>query len=264
MPIGTVPESLAPRMTPDVSMNSPATQDNAATVTVLGTTNAEHAKNGNLSEKIDALLPQTQCQRCGYQGCKPYAEAITRNEADINQCPPGGAAGIHRLATLLGREFIPLSSAHGIEQPKQIAVINENTCIGCTLCIQACPVDAIVGASKLMHTVITDQCTGCELCIPPCPVDCIDLVSTAEMDKSQSSANRYDMTAEEKAAADAARQRYEFRQFRLVREQHERDVRLATIAKKTRQTEGGISDPKQALIAAALERARKNAQTQNE
>ena len=213
-------------------MNTPATQDNGTTV--LGTTNAEHAKNGNLSEKINALLPQTQCQRCGYPGCKPYAEAITRDEADINQCPPGGAAGIHRLAALLGREFIPLSPAHGVEQPKKIVIINESLCIGCTLCILACPVDAIVGASKVMHTVMAEQCTGCELCIPPCPVDCIDLVSVAEMDRSTSPVNNYDMTTDEKTAADAARQRYEFREFRLAREQLERNARLADIAQKKR------------------------------
>ena len=127
-------------------------------------------------EKIDALLPQTQCGQCGYPGCRPYAEAIARDEADINQCPPGGEAGIRALADLLGREAKPLNPDHGEEAPPTVAVIDENVCIGCTLCIQACPVDAIVGAPKLMHTVIEAECTGCDLCLAPCPVDCIDMV----------------------------------------------------------------------------------------
>ncbi len=125
-----------------------------------------------LVEKIDAILPQTQCGQCGYPGCKPYAEAIAKGEADINLCPPGGMEGVQRLADLLGREVKPLEAE---EKPKQVAIIDENTCIGCTLCIQACPVDAIVGAAKQMHTIIAQQCTGCELCLPPCPVECIHM-----------------------------------------------------------------------------------------
>ncbi|GLS05590.1 electron transport complex subunit B [Chitiniphilus shinanonensis] len=128
-----------------------------------------------LVDKIDAILPQTQCAQCGYPGCRPYATAITNDEADINQCPPGGEDGIRQLADLLGREFKPLNAANGVEKPKRVAVIDEQLCIGCTLCIQACPVDAIVGAAKHMHTVIASECTGCELCIAPCPVDCIDM-----------------------------------------------------------------------------------------
>ena len=131
-------------------------------------------------EKIDAILPQTQCGQCGYPGCKPYATAIAKGEADINQCPPGGDEGIKKLADLLGREYKELSAEHGMEKPKSVAVIDENICIGCTLCIQACPVDAIVGAAKQMHTVIAAECTGCELCLPPCPVDCIAMVPIAE------------------------------------------------------------------------------------
>jgi electron transport complex protein RnfB len=132
-------------------------------------------------DKIDAVLPQTQCGQCGYPGCRPYAEAIAKGEADINQCPPGGEAGILALADLLDREPKPLSAEHGVEKEQKTAVIiDENLCIGCTLCIQACPVDAIVGAAKLMHTVITDECTGCDLCIPPCPVDCIYVVPIEE------------------------------------------------------------------------------------
>jgi electron transport complex protein RnfB len=133
-----------------------------------------------LVEKIDGILPQTQCGQCGFPGCRPYAEAIARGEADINQCPPGGEEGIKKLADLLGREAKPLSGEHGIEKAKSVAVIVENLCIGCTLCIQACPVDAIVGAAKQMHTVIATQCTGCELCLEPCPVDCIVMEPIAE------------------------------------------------------------------------------------
>lgn len=128
-----------------------------------------------LVEKIDAILPQTQCGQCTYPGCKPYAEAIAKGEAEINQCPPGGEEGIRKLADLLGREFKPLSAEHGIEKPKSVAFIDEATCIGCTLCIQACPVDAIIGAAKQMHTIVAGQCTGCELCLPPCPVNCITM-----------------------------------------------------------------------------------------
>jgi electron transport complex protein RnfB len=127
-------------------------------------------------EQIDAILPQTQCGQCNFPGCRPYAEAIARDEADINQCPPGGEAGIQALADLLGREPKPLNPANGEEKPRTVAVIDEQACIGCTLCIQACPVDAIVGASKQMHTVIAAECTGCDLCLPPCPVDCIEMV----------------------------------------------------------------------------------------
>ncbi len=127
-----------------------------------------------LVEKIDAILPQTQCGQCGYPGCKPYAEAIAKGEADINRCPPGGEEGVRRLAELLGVEPKPLQE--GLEhKPKSVAVIDENLCIGCTLCIQACPVDAIVGAAKQMHTVVPELCTGCELCVQPCPVDCIHM-----------------------------------------------------------------------------------------
>jgi electron transport complex protein RnfB len=128
-------------------------------------------------DQIDALLPQTQCAQCGFPGCRPYAQAIADGEADINQCPPGGDAGVKALAELLGREAKPLNPDNGVEQAPTVAVIDEAACIGCTLCIQACPVDAIVGAPKLMHTVIAAQCTGCDLCLPPCPVDCIEMVT---------------------------------------------------------------------------------------
>ena len=130
-----------------------------------------------LVEQIDALLPQTQCGQCTYPGCRPYATAIAKGEADINQCPPGGEATIQALADLLGVEPKELNPEHGAESEKAVAVINELTCIGCTRCIQACPVDAILGAAKQMHTVIAAECTGCKLCIEPCPVvDCITMV----------------------------------------------------------------------------------------
>src|SRR5688572_9735322 len=129
---------------------------------------------------IDQLLPQTQCRQCGYAGCRPYAEAIAAGRAAINQCPPGGHEVILDLAALLAIPALPLDPARGAQKLPAVAVIEEETCIGCTLCIQACPVDAIVGAAKLMHTVIAEHCTGCELCIPPCPVDCIRLEETRQ------------------------------------------------------------------------------------
>lgn len=190
-----------------------------------------------LVEMIDALLPQTQCGKCGYGGCEPYAKAIAAGEADINQCPPGGETGIHKLAALLMREFKPLNPQFGVEKPREIAVIEEEICIGCTKCIEACPVDAIIGASKQMHTVITADCTGCELCIPPCPVDCIRMVPAAHPIWSQQD-------------ADAARERFDLRNLRLQREQQEKEQRLAQKAYAPAQ------DQKKAAIQAALERAR--------
>ncbi len=131
----------------------------------------------SIADDIDALLPQTQCTRCGYPGCHPYAEAIADGTAEINQCPPGGHATITALATLLGRGVLPLNPANGIEGPTLVAQIDENACIGCAKCLPPCPVDAIIGARKHMHTVVAELCTGCELCIAPCPVDCISMVS---------------------------------------------------------------------------------------
>lgn len=164
----------------------------------------------DLAARIDALLPQTQCTRCGFDGCRPYAEAIADGRADIDQCPPGGDPGVARLATLLGRAAKPLDPAFGAFAPPRVAVIDEETCIGCTKCIQACPVDAIVGASKRMHTVIASWCTGCELCLPPCPVDCIRLDESAALPPAQLS-----------------RERHRARAARLARDASERDAALA-------------------------------------
>jgi len=148
---------------------------------VLGYASLKFKVEGDpLVEKIDAILPQTQCGQCGFPGCKPYATAMANGEADINQCPPGGDDGIHKLADLLGREYKPLNAENGTEKPKSVAFIDEATCIGCTLCLQACPVDAIAGAAKQMHTIIAPLCTGCELCIAPCPVDCISMQAVEE------------------------------------------------------------------------------------
>ncbi|MDR0380053.1 MAG: electron transport complex subunit RsxB [Candidatus Accumulibacter sp.] len=144
----------------------------------LGYASVRFRVEGNpLVEKIETILPQTQCGQCGYPGCKPYAEAIAEGEAEINRCPPGGQEGVAKLADLLGREVEPLDIE---ERPRQVAVIDESSCIGCTLCIQACPVDAIVGAARQMHTVVAAQCTGCELCMKPCPVECIRMEAIPE------------------------------------------------------------------------------------
>ena len=143
---------------------------------VLGYAAIRFKVEGNpIVEQIDALLPQTQCGQCGYPGCHPYAEAIAGGDA-INKCPPGGQSTIDSLADLLGVEAVPLDAEHGVEKPRSIAYIREDECIGCTKCIQACPVDAILGAAKQMHTVISSECTGCDLCVEPCPVDCIDMI----------------------------------------------------------------------------------------
>jgi electron transport complex protein RnfB len=193
----------------------------------------------SLADRIDALLPQTQCEQCGYHGCRPYAEAIARGEAKINQCPPGGAAGIARLAALLDLPVLPLDPEHGVEKPRTLARIVEADCIGCTKCIQACPVDAIVGAAKLMHTVITDECTGCELCVPACPVDCIVL---EPMPLNQ---------VNDPAHANAARLHFQRRETRLAREQSQREADLAA-----RKAEVGAAATQANPVLAALARAK--------
>jgi electron transport complex protein RnfB len=140
--------------------------------------------------RIDALLPQTQCTRCGYPGCRPYAEAIVSGEAQINQCPPGGSPTIHALAELLGRDFQPLNPANGVESAPRVAWIDESRCIGCARCLPPCPVDAIVGAAKFLHTVLIERCTGCELCLAPCPVDCIEMRPAPAVAMNQADLNR--------------------------------------------------------------------------
>ncbi len=168
-------------------------------------------------EAIDALLPQTQCTRCGYPGCRPYAEAMAKGEADINRCPPGGQAGIEKLAQLLGRAALPLDPSCGAEGPLRVAIVDEPRCIGCTLCIDACPVDAIVGAAKQMHTVVAALCTGCELCVAPCPVDCIAMVPAADPDWTRE-------------RAQSARRRYEARLARLALREARRGDQLEALA----------------------------------
>jgi electron transport complex protein RnfB len=210
----------------------------------------------DLARRIDAALPQTQCQRCGYPDCAQYAQAIADGAADINQCPPGGAEGVRRLAALTGRPALPLSPTHGIEGPVTVAVIDEDWCIGCTLCIKVCPTDAIVGANKRMHTVIESCCTGCELCIPVCPVDCISLDNV--------SGDRTGWAGWSAQQAAQGKARYEARQLRLAREKTEHDARLeakaeaklADIAAASKLTEPAELDRKRAVIEAALARAR--------
>jgi len=204
-----------------------------------------------LVERIDALLPQTQCTRCGFDGCRPYAQAIADGQASINRCPPGGQSGVDALAELLGQPGLPLDVDYGEHHPLALAVIDESHCIGCTLCIQACPVDAIVGANKRMHTVLADQCTGCELCLPPCPVDCIRMVPAG-----------HEWTAQH---AQRARQHYAQRKARLAR-QHSAHAEKTGLAAKNLINKAPLAQAalaaqldaqaKQAVIADALARAR--------
>jgi electron transport complex protein RnfB len=218
----------------------------------------------SLGDDIDALLPQTQCTQCGYSGCRPYADAIAVSEAPINRCAPGGAAGIAALASLLGRPALPLDPAHGVEGPRMAALIDEARCIGCTLCIQACPTDAIVGAAKQMHTVLIAQCTGCELCLPPCPVDCIEMLPMAALAVRGSPAAREASQTPVAAHAGRWRVRYADRLSRLARERAERDHRLATKAQQMRAaldaTDAGHDlERKRAAVRAAIARARARA-----
>lgn len=208
---------------------------------------------------INAVLPQTQCTSCGYPDCAHYAQALARGEAEINQCAPGGAEGIERLARVTGRPVIPLNPAHGVEGPRYLAVIDENWCIGCTLCIKACPVDCVVGAPKQMHTVIEDQCTGCELCVPACPVDCISLVPVHEHEPRPTG-----WAAWSAGQADAARQRYALRQARMVRAEQDNEERLAAkaahklahLAELTKASDEQELARKRAVVEAAMARAR--------
>ncbi|MFL6691351.1 MAG: electron transport complex subunit RsxB, partial [Ramlibacter sp.] len=172
----------------------------------------------SLAARLHAVLPQTQCTRCGYPDCQSYAAAMAAGEAAHNQCPPGGTEGVRRLAAVLGRPELPLNPANGLEAPRALAVIDEDWCIGCTLCLDACPTDAILGLNKQMHTVIEPYCTGCELCVPVCPVDCIALENTT--------GERTGWRAWSQPQADEAQARYEARQARKVREETEHAQRL--------------------------------------
>ena len=220
----------------------------------------------SLADQIEDLLPQTQCTKCGYPACRPYAEAIAEGTANYNQCPPGGTEGIARLATLLGKPVIALNPVNGIERERPVAFIDEAACIGCTLCIQACPVDAIAGAAKQMHTVIPELCTGCDLCVAPCPVDCIAMIPITE--------NKTGWQAWSANQADAARQRFHRRELRLRVEKEEQDSRLAAkAAAKLNEVnnESALSpealvekNRKRAIIQAAIERARLQKEAQEQ
>ncbi len=204
---------------------------------------------------LDAL-PQTQCTRCGYPDCAAYARAIAAGDAAINQCPPGGAEGVARLASLTGLPPLPLDPAFGLEGPMTVAVIDEEWCIGCTLCLKVCPTDAILGSNKRMHTVIAAHCTGCELCLPVCPVDCIRMEAI--------SGERTGWVAWSQAQADTARQRYAFHVLRVQRDHEENDARLETKARAkladlpahSRHTDPAVLEKKRAVIEAALASAR--------
>ncbi len=209
-----------------------------------------------LAGRIHDALPQTQCKRCGYPDCLGYAQALAAGEAEVNQCPPGGTEGVERLATLTGRSVKPLDPDFGAEGPRTLAFIDEDWCIGCTLCIAACPVDAIVGANKRMHTVLEAHCTGCELCLPVCPVDCILLENVT------GDATGWNAWSTEQALQ--ARHRHDQRSVRLQRETEEQEQRLlakaelkvSDIAAHSQHTDPAVLDKKRAIIEAALERAR--------
>jgi electron transport complex protein RnfB len=210
----------------------------------------------SLAARINDLLPQTQCTRCGYPDCASYAGAIASGEAGINRCPPGGAEGIQRLASLTGNTVMALHVDSGPEGPRTVALIDEAWCIGCTLCLPVCPTDAIVGSNKRMHTVIATHCTGCELCLPVCPVDCISLVNV--------SGELTGWSAWTAPQADAARERYALHQIRLAKEplanaerlEKKAETKLADLAAHSRHTEPSVLDAKRAVIEAALARAR--------
>jgi electron transport complex protein RnfB len=221
----------------------------------------------SLADQLENALPQTQCTKCGYPACRPYAEAMANGAASYNQCPPGGQEGVVRLASILGKPVIPLDISHGLERERPVAKIEEAYCIGCTLCIQACPVDAIIGAPKQMHSVISELCTGCDLCVAPCPVDCISMLPVTT--------GHTGWDAWSQSQADKSRQLYTLRNQRLIREKQENDERLAAKAAAklvALEAEPALSaeeiaskERKKAIIAAAIERARiKKLQTQTE
>jgi len=214
------------------------------------------ALNSSLAERLLNALPQTQCTRCGYPDCAAYAKAMADGEAGINQCPPGGADGVRRLAFITGLTPLPLNPANGLEGPRGVAWIDENWCIGCTLCIKACPVDCIIGGNKRMHTIIEEQCTGCELCVPACPVDCI------AMENVTGERTGWDAWSEQDA--DSARSRYDMTRARRQRaaDEHAKALeskaqeKLAHLPELTKAASAEELDRKRSVIEAALARAR--------
>ncbi|MBC3830429.1 electron transport complex subunit RsxB [Undibacterium amnicola] len=218
-----------------------------------------NAVASTLAEQINNLLPQTQCTKCGYPACRAYAQAIADSTASYNQCPPGGQEGINKLADLLGQASIPLNPNNGVEKPRTLAFIDEAVCIGCTLCIQACPVDAIMGANKQMHTVIPELCTGCDLCVAPCPVDCIAMIPSSD------SLNKTGWQAWSQEQADSAKLRYQQRELRLIREKQENEKRLLAkaheklklVSSETAETQSELDEKerKKKIIANAILRA---------
>lgn len=213
-----------------------------------------------VSEHIDRLLPQTQCRQCGYQGCLPYAQALSRGEAEINLCTPGGTAVINDLAKLLNVQILPPADTLKAALPKAIAVIDETECIGCTACIKACPVDAIMGATKQMHTVISAECSGCELCIAPCPVDCIDMQPVLEHWLPQARTLTDEQKSDRFAAATQASLRFQHRTERLQRlqrlkeeQQHARKPKEGSPIPSAAKSAGKINPA--ALIAKAMAKA---------
>ncbi len=209
-----------------------------------------------LSQRLLDALPQTQCARCGYPDCATYAQAIASDEAAINQCPPGGAEGVARLAVITGSPALPLNPDNGTEGPMTVAVIDEAWCIGCTLCIKACPVDAIIGSNKLMHTVIESACTGCDLCLPVCPVDCITMENL--------SGARTGWAAWSPQQAAHARERYAFHQLKVQRDadrtaerlEQKAQMKLADLPAHSMHTDPAMLAQKRKVIEAALARAR--------
>jgi len=221
---------------------------------LTATVSATSTAVARLAALIDAALPQTQCTRCGEPDCAAYALAVAEGRVGIDQCPPGGAEGVRRLAQLTGRPVLPLNPVHGVEGPRALAVIDEAWCIGCTLCLDACPTDAIIGANKRMHTVMAQHCTGCELCIPVCPVDCIQLVND--------SGSRTGWDAWSAGQATHARERYAARKSRLQRQGDDSAATVTAQGIAPATAEGSQAAPadaaqsRQAAIAAALARAR--------